>query len=183
MRNKLILTTASIFAVAFLVSMVSAYSCSSYDTVIKADFNHDGTVTNSDVLAVKNVFTSNISGCDMSTAICKAADINNNNRVTNSDVLLTKALIGCKTDDDGDGVLNKYDLCQNTPIHTSVDAFGCSTQQFCNQISVVDNFNDCRNGDWNLPGTPGFGGLLYDCTIQLNQTTAKFMCVATPFAG
>lgn len=58
-------------------------------------------------------------------------------------------LIGGKADDDGDGILNKHDICPNTPVGILVDEYGCPLDT--DKDGIPDYVDECPD---SKPGIP-----------------------------
>ncbi len=57
-----------------------------------------------------------------------------------------------KGDDDGDGVINHYDKCGNTPLNSRVDSKGCPMD--VDNDGVIDLYDNCVT----VAGTKDNGG-------------------------
>ena len=56
-----------------------------------------------------------------------------------------EALLALLADDDGDGILNTYDICPQTLSNEEVDLGGCSLEEFCSSFNIK---KECKRADW-----------------------------------
>jgi hypothetical protein len=98
-----------------------------------------------------------------------------------SDLSSVEARLASETADaDGDGVRDLDDDCPGTPPSVDVDRQGCSQQQFCNAISVLDSTGRklCLRADWKND-EPLMKTRERDCAIDRNLAgAADDRCVA-----
>lgn len=98
-----------------------------------------------------------------------------------SDLSGVEAQLASETaDSDGDGVRDLDDDCTGTPPAVDVDRQGCSQQQFCNAISVLDSTGRklCLRADWKND-EPLMKTRERDCAIDRNLPgPADDRCVA-----
>ena len=55
-----------------------------------------------------------------------------------------EVLLALLADDDGDGILNIYDICPQTLSNEMVDLAGCSPKEFC---SSFNSKKECKKAD------------------------------------
>jgi hypothetical protein len=93
---------------------------------------------------------------------------------------LAACLVGrMPSDDDGDGVSNAIDRCPSSPIGGSVDATGCTLEQFCAAVdaTAARGAKICRHLDWgNDEPLMKRGGA--DCRVVGRRSSA--LCVPAP---
>jgi hypothetical protein len=100
--------------------------------------------------------------------------------VASAETEISPSIAAACIDSDGDGEADATDRCADTTPGASVDADGCSLEQFCNAVSAStrEARRLCTLADWGND-EPVMSARERDCRFERSRETGLMLCVPT----